>query len=235
MKKKIFGLICARGGSKSIKNKNLKKIYKNKSLLQNSIEQGKKSKYINEVYVSSDSKIIINQAKKAGAIIPFVRPKILAKDNAYEIDVWKHFIKFLLKKGNCPDYVVSIPTTSPLRKIKDIDNIIKKITKNNYDIVFSLTKTNKNPYFNLVEIKKNNIQIVKKIKKIVKNRQEAPKIMAITTVAYAFKPEYIMSTKNIYSGKVGYIEIPQERSLDIDSKFDLEIAKNLIKHAKKSV
>ena len=59
--------------------------------------------------------------------------------------------------------------------------------------------------------------------------------MAITTVAYAFKPEYIMSTKNIYSGKVGYIEIPQERSLDIDSKFDLEIAKNLIKHAKKSV
>lgn len=235
MKKKIFALICARGNSKGLKNKNLRKFNKNESLLENSINLSKKSKYISKIYVSSDSKKIISLAKKAGAIIPFKRPKKLASDNAYEIDVWKHFINFLIKNNNLPDYIISVPTTSPLRNIHDIDSAIKKIIKNKYDIVFSLTNTNKNPYFNLVEFKNNKIVLSKKNKKKIKNRQNAPRVMAITTVAYVFDPKYILKSKNLYSGNIGYIEIPKQRAIDIDDELDLIVAKKLIRYAKKSV
>jgi CMP-N-acetylneuraminic acid synthetase len=115
--KNIIALICARGGSKGIKNKNLLKI-DNKSLLRIAIEQSKKIKFIKQVYVSTDSIKIANEAKKFGAIVPFIRPKKLSRDNTPEILVWRHAIDFLKNELKIkPDYIISLPTTSPLRKI----------------------------------------------------------------------------------------------------------------------
>ena len=128
----ILALICARGGSKGTKNKNLLK-FKNSTLLGNAINQAKRSKYIQKVVVSSDSKKIIKEAKKYNAEVPFVRPARLASDNSAEIETWKHAIKFLNKNKKI-DYFVSIPCTSPLRKISDIDNCIKLATKKKLDI-----------------------------------------------------------------------------------------------------
>ena len=91
--KNLVALICARGGSKGIKNKNLIKI-KNKSLIRISIEHAKKIKSIKRIFVSTDSKIIAKEAIKYGAEVPFIRPKKLAMDNTPEIYVWRHAIKF---------------------------------------------------------------------------------------------------------------------------------------------
>ena len=121
--KNIVALICARGDSKGIKNKNLLKIGK-KSLLRISIEQAKKIKSIKKIFVSTDSKKIAKEAIKYGAIVPFIRPKNLAKDTTPEILVWRHAISFLNEKLKInPDYIVSLPTTSPLRKLSDIFGI----------------------------------------------------------------------------------------------------------------
>ena len=106
----IIGLICARGGSKGIKNKNLLKI-NNISLVARSVIQAKKSSLINKVYISSDSIKIIREAKKYGALVPFLRPKKLSGDNVPEILVWRHFVNYLIKENIKVDYVVSIPTT----------------------------------------------------------------------------------------------------------------------------
>ena len=94
--KNIIALICARGGSKGIKNKNLLKIGK-KSLLRISIEQAKKIKAIKKIFVSTDSKKIAREAAKYGAIVPFIRPKNLGKDTTPEILVWRHAVNFLNK------------------------------------------------------------------------------------------------------------------------------------------
>ena len=134
--KNIIALICARGGSKGVKNKNLSKINK-KSLLQISIEHGKKIKEIKKIFVSTDSKKIAKEAKKFGAEVPFLRPKNLAKDTTPEILVWRHAINFLKNKLQInPDYIISLPVTSPLRKTSDIKLCINKITKKKFRYAF---------------------------------------------------------------------------------------------------
>ena len=223
----IVALICARGNSKGIRNKNLLK-FKNTTLVGNAIKQARGSNFINRVVVSTDSKNIIKESIKYGAEIPFIRPSHLAKDNSPEIDTWKHAINFLKKKEEKIDYIVSIPTTSPLRKVSDIDKCIKTAIKKKLDIVFSVTKSSKNPYFNMVVVKKKKLQLILKSKKKILRRQDAPKCFDLTTVCYFFKPDYILKTnKNLFSGKTGYVEISKNRSIDIDDRDDYEIAKFL--------
>ena len=92
-KNKILCLICARSGSKGVKNKNIKKFH-GKPLIYWTIKQAKSLPEIKDVFISTDSKKIGNVAKKYGAKVPFLRPKKLAKDNSKEWDVWKHAINF---------------------------------------------------------------------------------------------------------------------------------------------
>ena len=94
---KIVAFVFARGNSKGIKNKNLLK-FKKTTLLGHAINQAKKINGVKQVFVSSDSKKIINYAKKFKAKTPFLRPKKLSRDNSPEIDAWRHAIKYSLSK-----------------------------------------------------------------------------------------------------------------------------------------
>ena len=94
----IVALICARGNSKGIKNKNLLK-FKNTTLLGQAIKQSHKSKLINRVIISTDSKKIAKEAKKHNADIPFLRPSKLSKDNSPELLAWRHAAEFLKKEN----------------------------------------------------------------------------------------------------------------------------------------
>jgi len=232
----IVSFIFARGGSRELKNKNLLK-FKKTTLLGNSIFQAKKSRYIKRTFVSTDSKKIAREAKKNNAEIPFIRPKHLAKANSSEIDSWKHAVNFLDKKLNInPDYIVSVPTTCPLRKVSDIDKCIHKAIKNNLDLVMGITPSSKNPYFNMIQKEKGKyntfsksglVQDIKKRK--IYRRQDAPKCFDLTTACFVFKPNYIKRTLNVFSGKVGFVLIKKERSIDIDDHVDYKIANFLSK------
>ena len=98
----IVALICARGGSKGRPNKNTK-ILAGKPLIVRTIDQVKKLKEVNSIIVSTDSKKIASIAHNAGAEVPFIRPKKLAKDNSSEWLVWRHALNSLNKlKGSYP-------------------------------------------------------------------------------------------------------------------------------------
>ena len=220
---KIVALICARGNSRGIKNKNLLK-FKNTTLLGNSIKQASRSRYVNRVIVSTDSDKISREAIRNKAEVPFIRPSKLAKNNSPEIETWRHAIKFL-NKDNDIDFIASIPTTSPLRLVSDIDNCIKRAIKKNLDMVFAVTEASRNPYFNIVELKNKKLSLVGSSKKNIFRRQDVPQCYDLTTVCYVFKPEFIMKKKNLFSGKTGFVVIPKHRATDIDDKIDYKIAK----------
>ena len=95
--KKIICVIPARSGSKGLKNKNLKKL-KNLPLIAHTINQAKKSKYISDVYVSTDSIKIANISKRYGAIVPFLRPKKLARDSSMVMDSYFYLIENIRDK-----------------------------------------------------------------------------------------------------------------------------------------
>ncbi len=224
---KNFAFIFVRGGSKRIKNKNLKKI-KGKTLLEITINQAKKINKINKIFVSTDSKKIASFVSNLNVEI-IRRPKYLAQDDSSEWYAWQHAIKQVKKKYKFEKFIC-LPVTSPLRKNNDVIKCINKLSKKD-EIVVTIQETNRNPWYNMVKINnKTYIEIVNKTsKKIINIRQKAPKVFDMTTVCYVAKPEYILSNKSIFSGNVKAVKIPKERALDIDTYFDLKIARLLYK------
>ena len=94
----MLTIIPARGGSKGIKNKNIKKML-NKPLIYWTIKQAKKINKNSTIIVSTDSKKIRKISLKYNISVPFIRPKIISKDNSSDYDLINHAINFFKKKN----------------------------------------------------------------------------------------------------------------------------------------
>jgi CMP-N-acetylneuraminic acid synthetase len=229
-----LGLICVRGNSKGVKNKNIKN-FCGKPLIYWTIDQLKKIKKINRIIVSTDSEKIALIAKKFGAEILFMRPKELAKSNSPEWEVWKHAINFLKKEEKVlPNMILNLPVTSPCRNLKDINKGIKFFFKNKFELVTAVRTSERNPYFNMVTRDKNSqIKIAIKPKKKIVNRQSAPNIYDMTTLFHIVKPEIILNNSNIFDCKVGSILVDKISSIDIDTEEDFKLAELFFKKFKR--
>lgn len=142
----IVAIIPVRSGSKGLKNKNVKKIG-NLPLLAHTIMAAKKSKYINEIFVSTDSEKYSRLAKKYGAIIPFLRPKKYSSDRSTTESVLKHFANYLLlnRDFNEKDIIVYLQVTELFRPMNIIDQCISKLIANpKIDTAFAAQVTHKN-------------------------------------------------------------------------------------------
>ena len=133
-KENCVAFIFARGGSKGIPGKNKFKL-NGKPLIAHSIEIALECPSICDVIVSTDDRNIAQIAKKFGALVPFMRPAELATDDSNEFDSWKHAINEYEKiYNNKIDIFISLPATSPLRLVDDIENCIKKYREDSADM-----------------------------------------------------------------------------------------------------
>lgn len=122
--KKILAVITARGGSKGLPGKNILPL-NGKPLIAWTIRQVKKSKYVDHIFISTDSPQIADVCCEYGIPVPELRPAKLALDNTSSIDVLSYTIDLLEKREEFFDYLLLLEPTSPLRKRDDIDNIIR--------------------------------------------------------------------------------------------------------------
>jgi N-acylneuraminate cytidylyltransferase len=127
------------------------------------------------------------------------------------------------------DVFVTIPTTSPLRSVEDVDACITKLLTTDSDIVITVKKSDRSPFFNMVTLDdKGFANIVIPSSKTMYRRQDAPQVYDITTVAYVAKPDFIMNSHSLFEGDVQTVEIVPERALDIDTELDFKIAEFLM-------
>lgn len=122
--KKILAFIPARGGSKGIKHKNIYNVL-GKPLVSYIINAAKKSKYVDEIIVSTDDMEIADIAKNCGAKIPFMRPAEFAQDTSKTLDAVLHGVRWLKEHGELYDILVLLQPTQPLTSAQDIDNAIE--------------------------------------------------------------------------------------------------------------
>ncbi len=227
IKEKNLCTICARGGSKGVKDKNIKKI-NGVSLLERSINQAKKAKIFDKIVLSTDSKKIINLSKSLGVDYTFLRSTKLSNDKVSKIDVIKDSLNKSEKNfGYRFDNIIDIDLTTPLRQIKDIKNAFYNFKNNNYYNLISVCEAKKNPYFNIIEIKNNNTKLVKNIKHYT-TRQSSPKVFDVNSAIYIWKRDFLIKSNKIVYPKTGIYIMPRERSIDIDDNFDLYLVKKLI-------
>ena len=140
---KVIGFIPARSGSKGIKNKNIKNL-NGKPLLAWSIETCKKSKYIQDIVVSTDSQKYAKIAIKYGATKVIRRPKNISGDKSTDYQALTHAIKNL--KGLNFKFIAHIRPTTPIRKSKDIDKAILLFSKKNYTSLRSVHEMPESAY-----------------------------------------------------------------------------------------
>jgi CMP-N,N'-diacetyllegionaminic acid synthase len=219
---KILGIIPARGGSKGIPQKNLRKIL-GKPLIQYSIDTAKKSK-INKIIVSTDDHKIVKFVQSQDVEVPFLRPKKLSKDSAKTFDVIKHSLNYLLNEENyCPDVVVILQPTSPLRTHTMIDNSIKLLQSGNTTCTITVSKIKTHPASSFIY--KNNFlkPYSKNFKKFDRRQQYSPMYFP-TGAIYTTWYKTIKKYDSIYGPRIKPIITDQENSIDIDTKFDMFIA-----------
>lgn len=122
--KKILAIIPARGGSKGLPNKNIKRLL-GKPLIGWTIEQAKNSRYVTDIYISTDSQAIATVSESFGVNVSELRPAELATDSATSVSLVNYAIDRLKKEGKEFDYFILLEPTSPLRDADDLDNMIQ--------------------------------------------------------------------------------------------------------------
>ena len=230
--KSFLAIIPARGGSKSIKNKNLYLI-REKPLIFYTITSAINSKYLSDTVLSTDSKKIANYVKKFPKIkIPFFRPKKLAGDKILTLPVLKYtLLKYekLVKKKF--DFVILLQPTSPLRTSKDIDNSIKLLIKKKTDSLISVTSVGAHHPLRMKKILKNNRLtnfVNQKTFDNMKPRQTLPKVFIRNGAIYIINRKLILKNR-ISSKKTIAFEMNEKRSINIDDYKDIILLKDILK------
>lgn len=230
---KILVTICARGGSKGVKNKNIR-LLAGKPLINYTINLVKKWGKAERVICSTDSSEIAEIAKSNGICVPFIRPKELSTDKSGKIEVIRHALvnceKIFKEKY---DLVVDLDVTNPVRTIEDLDSCLEIYQEKKPDVLFSVVEAKKNPYFNMVEVNKEGYaEISKKINEKILRRQDAPKVYIINCSIYLYNPSFLLNVKNnsVFStNKIGIYEMRDISSTDIDTELDFKHLEFLIK------
>lgn len=140
-KKNFLAIIPARLGSKRLKNKNIR-IFKGKPLFAWSLIIAKKSKFIDDIFLSTESKKIYLLGKKYARYPNYLRPNYLSLDSCHPNNVILHVLKFIKKKY---DYFIYLQPTSPLRTVSDVNSAIRKIIKKKSNSLVSVTNNSKKP------------------------------------------------------------------------------------------
>lgn len=228
----MTAFVFARGGSKGLPGKNIRPLA-GKPLIGWSIEAALAVERISRVVVSTDSEEIAAVARTHGAEVPFLRPDNLAGDRAPELLAWRHALETLRDtEGAIPEPFISVPATAPLRLPKDIDACIDEYFASGADVVLSLAPAHRSPWFNMVawdDLKGYRLVNDDGKGRRVARRQDVPEVYDITTVAYIARTAYVLTHDDLFSGKVSAVIMPADRTSDIDTQLDFDIAEFLMR------
>ena len=232
--KKILCIIPARKNSKGIKNKNFKKI-NGKPLIFYPIKASLKSRFIDRIIFSSDSKIYQKFAIKLGADSTFIRSKKLSTDKILTFDVLKDVLYRLNKNRFFYDIIVLLEPTSPFTTSQDIDNAIKIIVDKKFNSLVSVVDSSKFSIDFQFKKQKNNLIKPLQMKNVHRRRQDVEKTLVLEGSIYISNVRDFLKNRGFISNKTYGYELPKWKSIEIDDQHDLMLARLLYKIKKNEI
>lgn len=224
--KTLLAVVTARGGSKRFPGKNLAPL-EGKPLVAWTIDEAKKSKYLDRLILSTDDEKIMNVAEEHGCEVPFKRPEDLATDSAKSEDALIH----ALNKLGPYDYVVLLQPTSPLRTVEDLDGCIELTIRKKAKSCITVSKVEQHPWW-MYSLDPGNTMIpfVERANDgTMYQKQKLSELYILAGSVYVAESEWLKKSGTLFTPeRTGYV-IPQERAVDIDSEVDLMTAASLIK------
>lgn len=227
--KKILAIIPARGGSKGLPGKNIKELC-GKPLIAWSIEHAQKSKYVDEIFISTDSQEIADVAEHFGAPCPELRPAELARDTAPSSEFIVYTLEKMKKEGKSFDYFILLEPTSPLRDVEDVDKSIEMLVDNPVaeSVMGVVRAEDSNPAF-MVKIGEGGLMIPFMGKAETLRRQDIPDAYYFEGTVYLSKCDAYMEKKAFYHDKTLPYVVPKWKSFEIDDIIDFTIIEAIMK------
>jgi len=221
-------VIPARSGSKGLPGKNIRPLL-GKPLIVWTIESAKKSKFIDQICVSTDSPEIAAVAESAGVKVPFLRPAELAGDKSTSFEAAKHAIDFYRNLGQEFEYIVLLEPTSPIRKETDVDEMLEKLNNSspNFDSIVSIGATNLSTSLLLEIVDKTQIKF-SAVTKVLRRQDETPHYYPFG-VAYISKIKVLLDEKTFYPKRQTYFMIDRSQCYEIDDIFDFICVEQILK------
>jgi CMP-N,N'-diacetyllegionaminic acid synthase len=224
---RVVGVIPARGGSKGLPGKNLKRLGA-LSLIGHAIASAREAQQLTRFVVSTDSAAIAEEAGRHGAEPPFLRPAELASDHAGMIPVLQHAVRWLESAtGERPDLVVTLQPTSPFRTGVEIDRTIARVIETGADSAQTLVEASYHPFFMKTLDGDRTIALFADGKKYVR-RQDAPAVYQPSGAVYVTRYQVLMDEAQVLGHDNRGIVMPFEASVNIDTEWDFLLAELLL-------
>ena len=225
----MLALITARGGSKGVPGKNVAPVA-GKPLIAWTIGAALASACVSRAVVSTDDDEIARVARQWGADVPFIRPAELARDDSPHIPVMTHAVEWLESREDLHfDYILLLQPTSPLRTAEDIDGAYRLCSEKNADSVVSVCEARSHPYWTKRIDANGRLEDFVASCEDYPQRQSLPPAYALNGAIYLVKRDVLMEKQAIHTDRTYAYVMPPERSLDVDSPWDLHLADLILK------
>lgn len=228
---RVIGLITARGGSKGIPQKNVRPLA-GKPLIAWTIEAALGSLHLERVIVSTDDEEIARVSREWGAEVPFMRPAELAEDDSPHLEVIRHALGWLESESEAEiDYLLLLQPTSPLRTSADIDEAIALCEEKDADAVVSVCRMHDHPFLSKqVTPDGRLLDFVEKPQGYLA-RQRLPPAYSLNGAIYMVRRNVLVERVDWYTDRTFAYIMPPERSLDIDTPWDLHLVDLILRNS----
>lgn len=226
--------VLARGGSKGVPGKNIRLIA-GRPLIAHTVQQALDTGLFDAVAVSSDSAAILHAGDAAGATHLVRRPADMASDTAGKLPALRHCVHEIEAiLGVTVTTVTDLQPTSPMRWPSDIAGAVAMQERLGVSNVVSGTPAKSSPYFNLVEQRADKTIGLSKppAGRDITRRQDTPRCFDLNGAIYVWRRDALMHGAGLWFADTHLFEMPQERSLDIDTPLDFEVADYLMTRAR---
>lgn len=222
--------ICARGGSKGVVGKNARDLL-GRPVLAWSIAQARETGLFDAIAFSSDSDALLDAALKAGADIAVRRPDEMATDTAPKLPAIRHCLEqAIAQTGKTPEIFVDLDVTSPLRLASDITGAVALLRESGSRNVITGAPARRSPYFNLVEQRTDgSVGLSKSANPPITRRQDAPRCFDMNASIYVWRVAPFLEEPAVFYPDTRLFEMPEERSIDIDSDLDFALVESLLR------
>src|SRR6266481_4515858 len=222
-----FGVIPARGGSKGLPGKNLRKLGA-LSLIGQAVASAREAALLARFIVSTDSPEIAEEAGRHGAEVPFLRPAELATDQAGMLPVLQHAVRWLESSaGVRPDMIVTLQPTSPFRTGVEIDATVTKVIDTGSDSAQTLSEASYHPYFVKTLDGDRTMALFPDGHKYVR-RQDAPPVYQPSGAVYVTRRDVLMTEGRVLGVDNRAIVQGFEEAVNIDTEWDFLLAELIL-------
>lgn len=223
---RILAVITARGGSKRIPGKNIRPLG-GRPLIEWSIDVAKNNADISDVLVSTDDPALAEVARRADALVPWLRPAELATDEAASVDVCLHALDWYESTRGRVDGLMLLQPTSPFRSRETVMRGIALFRDHRRRSVIGLSPALSHPLW-CVQVNGNSIRPFIESEDVALRSQDLPPAYVVNGAFYLIKPEELRSGRSFRNETTLplMIEDPAE-CIDIDTEWDWKIAQAL--------